>query len=420
VNDTITFFEYQEKPKNELIAYGLRERDFRKIKILNIKQKRTILKVLDDSVKAMSFVGFLSVGKNTIQILPKISKEYKENEIVRNLLFMLSFTRKLEIKETEISKLCKRKENNLFEIFVYLFSKNLMEIIKRNFHRNYNPCEDDLCFIKGKISFTENLRKNLVRKHKLHCIYSEFTENILLNQIFRYTVSLLLKITKDRENYRLLKQLELIFSDITLKRIEIYDFDKVHLNRLNRYYEPLINLSKLFISHGSIQLFHDRLETFSFVFDMEKLFEEFVAEFIKRNKARLFPDNIRIKPHDATKKLVEAPKPLFTLIPDILISSKDKKLIIDTKYKLLDKEDAKNGVSQSDMYQMLAYALKHGCKDVVLLYPRHHNIPSLKHTIKFNGGTIYVHIETIPLDINMICERELLLKCLEPICSLVY
>jgi len=423
LNEPVKFFEYDSKLKRKLKEkYRMRDRDFDRIKVLNKKQKCILMKVLEDRLKATSYVGILTVGKNTIQILPKISKYGGEQDIIRNLLFMLSYTRKLKIKETEISELCRKKENRFFEIFIYLFAKNLNETMKQNFYKNYSFFSDNLSFIRGKILFNENLRKNLARKHKVHCRFSEFTENILLNQIFRYTVFLLLRITGDPENYSLLKQLEFILSDVSLERIRVEDFSKVHLNRLSRYLEPLVQLSKLFITHGTIQLFHGKLETFSFVFDMEELFEEFVAEFIKRHKSQLLPSGTEVKSQDKTKKLVDSPEPLFTIKPDILINSKGKKLIIDTKYKMLNPEDRRYGVSQADMYQMLAYSVKHGCKQAVLLYPEHLKIktPPTPYVIQFNESEVKVYIKAIPLDIDLLHEQHVLLDKLKPICALIH
>ena len=47
-------------------------------------------------------------------------------------------------------------------------------------------------------------------------------------------------------------------------------------------------------------------------------------------------------------------------------------MIIDTKYKLrspIFKADPKKGVAQADLYQMVSYAVKRGCKELILLYP---------------------------------------------------
>ena len=62
---------------------------------------------------------------------------------------------------------------------------------------------------------------------------------------------------------------------------------------------------------------------------------------------------------------------VFLMKHDIIFKSgKTTKLIIDTKYKRLDKTSKKCGISQSDMYQMVAYASRYKCPNVILLYPR--------------------------------------------------
>ena len=45
--------------------------------------------------------------------------------------------------------------------------------------------------------------------------------------------------------------------------------------------------------------------------------------------------------------------------------------MIDTKWKALAKEpsDRKRGVSQSDVYQIMAYSRIYDCQDLMLLYP---------------------------------------------------
>ena len=399
----------------------MKDRDFRQINRLNRKLQCNLINVFEDRLKATSYVGVFTIGNNTIQILPKISEDNEEKKIIENLLFMLSYTKKLKIKETEISKLCSRKENQFFEILIYLFAKNLNDTIKKNFFKNYSFFVDDLSFIRGKILFNENIVKNFVRKDRIHCKFSEFTENILINQIFKYTIFLLLRITSDRENYRLLKQLELIFSDVTLKTITVTDFCKIHLNRLNSYLMPLIQLSKLFILQSAIQLFQNKLETFSFVFKMEVLFEEFIAEFIKKNKSQLFASGTTIKSQDTQIKLVDSPEKLFTLKPDIFIYSGDKKLIIDTKYKILNPDDPRYGVSQADMYQMFAYCVKYSCKHSVLLYPEHlsSKVPPVPYSIKFEEKEVKVHIKTVPLDIDLRRDKKLLIEKLKPICNLI-
>jgi 5-methylcytosine-specific restriction enzyme subunit McrC len=71
----------------------------------------------------------------------------------------------------------------------------------------------------------------------------------------------------------------------------------------------------------------------------------------------------------------EAGKNIFNMQHDIFLTSKenpDLKIIVDTKYKLRDsdfKNDLKKGIAQNDLYQMVSYAFKRGCTNIILVYP---------------------------------------------------
>ncbi|MBK6989184.1 MAG: hypothetical protein IPH33_13750 [Bacteroidetes bacterium] len=63
----------------------------------------------------------------------------------------------------------------------------------------------------------------------------------------------------------------------------------------------------------------------------------------------------------------------------------DELLIIDTKYKIRSNDDGlKAGVSQSDLYQMVSYAIRRNCKNVLLLYPYMESSQNAPHYSKFH------------------------------------
>jgi 5-methylcytosine-specific restriction enzyme subunit McrC len=217
----------------------------------------------------------------------------------------------------------------------------------------------------------------------------------------------------------LLKEIDFILSDISFKRIKPADFDALHLDRLNYYYQPLVDLARLFILHSTVELTHDRLQTFSFLFDMDEVFEQFIAGFIIKNKSKVMPSNSYVKYHDRSKYLVDLPKSLFMLEPDITITCNSRKLIIDTKYKVLDPEKPKLGVSQPDMYQCVAYALKHNCSDVVLLYPAHlvKSADKEPYIMRYDGKEIRIFVRTIDLSIDMQTQKPLIIDELKSVCD---
>tara|TARA_R110001583_G_scaffold152821_3_gene304659 strand:- start:172 stop:552 length:381 start_codon:yes stop_codon:yes gene_type:complete len=66
-------------------------------------------------------------------------------------------------------------------------------------------------------------------------------------------------------------------------------------------------------------------------------------------------------------------KPVFQMKPDIALLDQGHRVVViaDAKWKLLDPQDAKLGVSQADLYQIQGYANRYGVKNVLLIYPAH-------------------------------------------------
>ncbi len=88
--------------------------------------------------------------------------------------------------------------------------------------------------------------------------------------------------------------------------------------------------------------------------------------------------------------------------PDIVIRVGEEKIIIDTKYKLLNQEDRKLGVSQQDLYQMYAYCRETNAKKALLLYPEGLNKideTNLKSPFKFGRDRdIELYVRTVSLE----------------------
>ena len=82
---------------------------------------------------------------------------------------------------------------------------------------------------------------------------------------------------------------------------------------------------------------------------------------------------------------------------DFIITSKDKsrKLILDAKWKELDINDEKLGVSQTDLYQLHNYASIIREKEsenvsIALLYPQTSKFNEVKEWTYFDGTKIYI------------------------------
>ena len=91
--------------------------------------------------------------------------------------------------------------------------------------------------------------------------------------------------------------------------------------------------------------------------------------------------------------------------PDIFLQNrKGDKIIIDTKWKRLIGDSAKNyGISQADMYQMYAYHTRYlDIQKVILLYPKCHDLDSedihSSYTCTAASGKVTIEIKFFDLE----------------------
>jgi 5-methylcytosine-specific restriction enzyme subunit McrC len=93
----------------------------------------------------------------------------------------------------------------------------------------------------------------------------------------------------------------------------------------------------------------------------------------------------------------------FALVPDLLVSTGDRTIVIDTKWKRVDKALAngtdKYGLSQADFYQMYAYGQRYldGEGDVALVYPKTSTFDAALDVFAFSEE---LRLWVIPFDLN--------------------
>lgn len=416
---TITLFEHQERSYAEL-GWGPSSSAIEQLESLNKVSGTELIQLGHKRLKATRFVGVMRVGETTLQILPKIdfdrdgdtdavtsSRPYQVavDSSTRNLLCLLSYTQDLQIKEQDVAPLLTQR-SNWFELLTRLLAMNLHRLMKRGVEHSYVTVEEALPVMRGRWQLERQLTRRPHVRHSFDVVYDEFSSNTPLNQIFRFVVNRLLLCTQDTGNRRLLRDIRAWLADVqNMGEISQPDLERIHFTRLNERFHPAFNLARLFIENSTFQLSAGQHRTFAFVFDMERLFEEFVHRFIARYQRNILPQDwadVRIRSQSQGKavylvKRLPDGQELFRLYPDLLFERPFGKslLILDTKYKRLDTDRQRLGVSESDMYQMLAYATRLDCFQTLLLYPQYARAPrvltefeTLKHPNRLTIATI--------------------------------
>ena len=354
-------------------------------KLEHLNKEKKFVKIFRKRITFQNYVGVLKVGNISIEILPKFlaknksgnkilsdeNKEFQEikEKVTKNLLYMLKKSKTLTFKEIDYATLDYTKE--FFEIYIKLFAKRLLKLLKVKHNKEYIKHQEELKFLKEKIEICKYGR-NPAKFHKIPCIYHERSMNTLINKTLKFTTFLMSRLTNDRENYKLLKRVNSHLDPVDLEFVKPELIKGIKFNRLNIEFKPFINFCKKFLQGCSFTLQASKLEFFSLLIPMERLFENFIGRIIKKNYESIVPSdlmNIPILQNKIGCLVSREDKEFFKLKPDITME-RHEKAILDTKYKILDIDQKyAHKVSPQDIYQMYAYCNEFGANRCLLIYP---------------------------------------------------
>lgn len=330
---------------------------------------------------ARQVVGVLAADGVTLEILPKIDVPGADGttahgQIRHRLVHMLSVALDLDIAAGVMTGLSWQKET-LLEILIGLFARKLADEVRKGMPRRYLAHEDDLTALRGQLDVTRQFTTLIARPARLACRYDELSSDILVNQIMKAAVDRLIRISASAENQRRLRELAFIYADIRSLRPSALAWDSLILDRTNNRWRELVELARLLLGDRFQTTSSGSQNGFSLTFDMSRLFEAYVARSLKRAFS-----GTELTIHAQGGRLycledAETGTGRFMTKPDILVKRKGKvELIIDTKWKRVSRaiDDPKQGISQADVYQMMAYSQLYQCPGLLLLYPHHRGL----------------------------------------------
>ena len=284
-----------------------------------------------NELKSNKYVGVIHYEGKKINLLPKIffdsEKEYSSNEVTQiqnHILWWLSYCRKIKFPNYQAS--LGSSKSDFFEVLIYLFSKYTRELLNSSIYQQYEEVNHELSFIKGRLNTNAYINENLSKGkwHKLNCSYDAFVFDNEFNRIIKYVTTMLFNVTSNQDNKKNLREILFILDEVT----------------------------------------DERAKLFAFLLPMEYVFEDFIFGFIDKEL-----EKVTAKAQRSDTYLDEGKS--FNLKPDLWLKTDEKSLIADTKYKIVysDEKDPKKGISQNDLYQMVAYAIRFKVSEIILFYP---------------------------------------------------
>ena len=331
----------------------------------------------DGKAKALQWIGVIQVAGLQVEILPKIdglsedSAADEGQEARRNVLYMLAVAGDVPVRSRDVARLANRRAP-LSETLAAIFADRLLSELLRGPERAYLSRMENLRCFKGKLVISRQMQHNAAHRERFYCRFDELCEDTVMNRIFRAACRLLLDATHTPATQDLLRHCLLLLDGVS--NIFVHDalFDRVVINRQNERFADVLRFCRLILAGRSPTVQAGDVRSFSLLFDMNQVFERFIAGFMRSRVMplleghQLFPQARQRQRH----LMVCEDRGALPLRPDLLFEAPDgRRLVIDTKWKRLSEGKTRGGVTGPDLYQLFAYTRRYGSTTSILLYP---------------------------------------------------
>jgi 5-methylcytosine-specific restriction enzyme subunit McrC len=301
---------------------------------------------------AKGWAGYIPLATDfAIRLTPKVE--------IGNLFRMLEYAYRLESFRFLNDLIGCQTLEDYYERLAHVLARRVLDRGRKGFYRDYLGQAEHLPYVRGRL----DVGRAAVTPWdvRLHCQYQEHTADIEENQLLAWT---LWEITRRgvctervmptvRQAYRSLQGLA------SLQPFSPPACTGRRYNRLNEDYHPLHALCRFFLEQTGPSHRQGDRQVLPFLVNMERLFELFVAEWLKAH----LPQGWTVKPHEHYL-IGDGSGPRFDIDLVLYDTARDRvQCVLDTKYK------APDGPATADISQVVAYAEAMGCEEAVLIYP---------------------------------------------------
>ena len=309
-------------------------------------------------LRARGVVGVIATRGCQLEILPKIEGAGEgavDNATLRHrLIHMLAVARDIRIDVRAITQLGAQRDT-ILELLIRLFCTKLADAVRQGIPQQYIDQEDDLPALRGRLDVTRQFSTLAISPQKLACRFDARSPDIALNQVMRAAIGKLARLARAPDNQRALRELNFAYADISEVPPASLRWDLIALDRTNTRWRELLSLAHLFLRDRHQQTSAGPIDGFGLLFEMNILFEEFVGRLLAR---ALAGTGLRVTAQGGHRDcLFEGETGRFRTRPDLIVRRGSHiDIIIDTKWKPIKQiDDPKRGVSQADVYQLMAY-----------------------------------------------------------------
>jgi 5-methylcytosine-specific restriction enzyme subunit McrC len=367
----IQVFEYEKLTLHEdWRGRKLEKSELNRLYEFNDKNDNNYFTGIRDGVKFKNYVGVIQIGGLTIEILPKADNKKPDDEGYSTwhtaLLNMLRICKHINVTSISEANL-KRKNHSILDLYFEMYLDEVEMLLRNGLIKNYRKTSSNVLALKGRLDFNKNIQQNLIHQERFYTNHQVYDYENIANQILLKGLSILSTVTNNSLLKDKIARLQLSFPEIKEVPIQKLHFDSLKQNRKTAPYARALQIAQMIILNYSPDIRSGQENMLTLLFDMNKLWEEYIYRMLLRSKDGDTTVNFQNK-----QKFWEG----RTIRPDLVINRSEdgvsETYVIDTKWKVLDAKKPKP--SDDDLKQIYAYNMYWNAKRSMLLYPNSKSI----------------------------------------------
>lgn len=313
---------------------------------------------VNNKIYSNNIMGFIGYNDTQIKITSRFTPNSDKDYFLHYMLQKVFYSNIFNWEYTT-------ERDYSFDFLIYMFTHFFQKAIRQGIFKSYQKREYNDANVRGVIDINRHIKNNIPFNGKIAYNTREYSYDNNITQLIRHTIEYIN--TKSRGILNINEDIKGgVFQIIGAtkrydknKRQSIINKNLKKLNHPYFYeYEPLRKICVQILMHEEIKYGREENKIYGILFDGAYLWEEYIYTILKdldflhpRNKEKT--DGINL----LNKK--------WTVYPDFY--NYNKQIVLDTKYKMLNKDNDK--IDGSDKHQIISYVYTLGAKIGGFVYP---------------------------------------------------
>jgi len=346
---------------------GFEERDLALLARFEEEHKLGAFELGWRKLKLKEHVGVFAAGDLVLEILPKAEPLARREDAAlekkwsRALRRMLEIAYNLPLESAGLGFLAD-EEGSLLDVFALHFLDLVHVLVRGGLAKGYRRIRERIPGVRGKVVAGDLGIEALVHRERLLCEHDIYDRDIPHNQLLALAISVLRFAPLAPTTIKRASKLFECFPDPKPIHATEGTFDSLQWDRRTDAYKPAMDFARFILLGLSPAQRVGDVQVLALLFAMNDLFEAYIGSLVAK-AARSRGYSVRLQP---SRRFWEK----VSVRPDIVLESRGKRIILDTKWKILSSA----APNMNDLRQMYVYNRYFDSDQAYLVYPDIHGL----------------------------------------------